>query len=67
MAKDEKTEPGLATIAVRAGQVRTAEGEHSEPIFTTSSFVFANAAQAAARFAETEATCSDFCAARVPR
>lgn len=55
MAKDEKTEPGLATIAVRAGQVRTAEGEHAEPIFTTSSFVFANAAQAAARFAETEA------------
>ncbi len=45
---------GLATLAVRAGQVRTAEGEHSEPIFTTSSFVFANAAQAAARFSEAE-------------
>jgi O-succinylhomoserine sulfhydrylase len=39
-----------ATLAVRAGQRRTAEGEHAEPIFTTSSFVFANAAQAAARF-----------------
>ncbi len=31
-------------------QVRTAEGEHSEPIFTTSSFVFSSAAEAAARF-----------------
>jgi O-succinylhomoserine sulfhydrylase len=40
---------------VRAGQKRTAEGEHAEPIFTTSSFVFRDAAQAAARFAETEA------------
>ena len=38
------------TLAVRAGQKRTAEGEHSEPIFTTSSYVFASAAEAAARF-----------------
>lgn len=43
----------LATAAVRAGQVRSPEGEHAEPIFTTSSFVFASAAEAAARFAET--------------
>jgi O-succinylhomoserine sulfhydrylase len=43
----------LATLAVRAGQVRTHEGEHSEPIFTTSSYVFGSAAEAAARFAET--------------
>jgi O-succinylhomoserine sulfhydrylase len=42
---------GFDTLAVRAGQMRTAEGEHSEPIFTTSSFVFASAAEAAARFA----------------
>jgi O-succinylhomoserine sulfhydrylase len=42
------------TRAVRAGQVRTEEGEHSEAIFPTSSFVFKNAAQAAARFAHTE-------------
>jgi len=34
--------------------VRTAEGEHSEPIFPTSSFVFNSAAQAAARFGGTE-------------
>ena len=40
----------LDTLAVRAGQRRTAEGEHSEAIFTTSSYVFANAAEAAARF-----------------
>jgi len=40
----------LETLAVRAGQIRTAEGEHSEPIFPTSSFVFPSAAEAAARF-----------------
>lgn len=40
----------LATAAVRAGQHRTHEGEHSEAIFSTSSFVFNNAAEAAARF-----------------
>lgn len=42
------------TLAVRAGQQRTHEGEHSEAIFPTSSFVFDNAAQAAARFAHKE-------------
>ncbi len=42
--------PGLATRAIRTGHVRTAEGEHCEPIFATSSFVFASAAEAAARF-----------------
>lgn len=40
----------LDTLAIRAGITRTAEGEHSEPIFTTSSYVFASAAEAAARF-----------------
>jgi O-succinylhomoserine sulfhydrylase len=43
-------ELGFASRAVRAGQTRTHEGEHAEPIFLTSSFVFANAAEAAARF-----------------
>lgn len=38
------------TQAVRAGQHRTSEGEHAEPIFPTSSYVFASAAEAAARF-----------------
>ncbi|HEY5740771.1 MAG TPA: PLP-dependent transferase, partial [Gammaproteobacteria bacterium] len=42
---------GFDTLAVRSGQLRTAELEHSEAIFATSSFVFENAAQAAARFA----------------
>ncbi|MGB5487809.1 MAG: O-succinylhomoserine sulfhydrylase [Lysobacterales bacterium] len=40
------------TLAIRAGQVRTAEGEHCEPVFTTSSYVFASAAEAAARFSD---------------
>ncbi len=40
----------FATQAVRAGQRRTQEQEHSEPIFPTSSFVFSSAAEAAARF-----------------
>lgn len=43
------------TQAVRAGHRRSAEGEQGEAIFTTSSFVFDSAAQAAARFAEDEA------------
>jgi O-succinylhomoserine sulfhydrylase len=38
------------TRAVRAGQHRTAEGEHAEAIFPTSSYVFGSAAEAAARF-----------------
>ncbi len=55
----DETEPGalqgahLDTLAVRAGIARTGEGEHSEPIFLTSSYVFDNAADAAARFAGT--------------
>jgi O-succinylhomoserine sulfhydrylase len=42
------------SLAVRAGQVRSSEGEHSEPMFLTSSFVFKSAAEAAARFGGTE-------------
>lgn len=45
---------GFDTLAVRSGQQRTAELEHSEAIFATSSFVFESAAQAAARFAGDE-------------
>ncbi len=52
MSHDDTFEDfGFDTRAVRAGQHRTAEGEHSEPIFPTSSYVFASAAAAAARFA----------------
>ena len=41
----------IETLAVRAGQYRTQENEHSEAIFPTSSYVFRSAAEAAARFA----------------
>ena len=41
---------GFDSLAVRAGHQRTNEGEHSEPIVLTSSFVFGSAAEAAARF-----------------
>ena len=41
---------GFDTRAVRYAQRRTIEHEHSEPIFMTSSFVFDNAAHAAAVF-----------------
>lgn len=51
---EDWSEFDLDTRAVRAGQHRSAEGEHAEAIFPTSSYVFASAAQAAARFAGTE-------------
>lgn len=56
---DKENKPGLsdfafATRAVREGQVRTHENEHSEPIFPTSSYVFSSAAEAAARFSGEE-------------
>lgn len=41
---------GLDTLAVRAGKRLTEEGEHSEALFLTSSYVFANAQEAADRF-----------------
>ena len=42
---------GFDTLAVRAGQHRSPEAEHSEAIYPTSSYVFRSAADAAARFA----------------
>ena len=50
MSDNEFDEYGFDTLAVRAGQVRTNECEQSEPIFTTVSYVFGSAAEAAARF-----------------
>ncbi len=44
----------LDTLAVRAGIDRSQFNEHSEALFLTSSFVFDNAAQAAARFSGAE-------------
>lgn len=51
---NDKVNYGFDTLAVRAGQQRTNEGEQSEPIFTTSSYVYHSAAQAAARFSGEE-------------
>jgi O-succinylhomoserine sulfhydrylase len=50
----QRSVPGFSTLAIRTGHDRTAEGEHSEAIFATSSYVFATAAEAAARFAGDE-------------
>lgn len=52
---DELKDAGFDTRAVRYAQDRTQEHEHSEPIFTTSSFVFDSAAHAAAVFSGEEA------------
>jgi O-succinylhomoserine sulfhydrylase len=43
------------TLAVRAGIERSQFNEHSEALYLTSSFIFDNAAQAAARFSNAEA------------
>ena len=43
--------PELSTLGVRAGTLRSEFQEHSEALYLTSSFVFKNAKQAAARFA----------------
>jgi O-succinylhomoserine sulfhydrylase len=52
---NSKSKPyGFDTLAIRTGHRRTQEREHGEPIFTTSSFVFDSAAQAAARFSGDE-------------
>ena len=44
----------LETLAIRTGHTRSFEGEHGEPIFLTSSFVYENAAEAAAKFSGQE-------------
>jgi len=51
---EQESHQGLATRAIRTGHHRTPEGEHAEPIFLTSSFVFGSAAEAAARFSGDE-------------
>jgi len=51
--QDERV-PGFDTLAVRAGIARSRFNEHSEALYLTSSFVFDNAAQAAARFSGEE-------------
>lgn len=54
MTEKNYDEFGFETRAVRTGHPLTGEGEHGEPIFPTSSFVFDSAEQAAARFAGDE-------------
>lgn len=55
MSKKIEQSRDFATRAVRAGTERSQFNEHSEALFLTSSFVFDNAAQAAARFSGAEA------------
>jgi O-succinylhomoserine sulfhydrylase len=50
MNEKDSNDYRLETKAVRAGQRRTHEDEHSQPIFATSSFVFKTAEEAALRF-----------------
>ncbi|BBB26379.1 O-succinylhomoserine sulfhydrylase [Amphritea japonica] len=40
----------FSTLAIRAGQQRSDEGEHNDAIYPTSSFVYSSAREAAARF-----------------
>ncbi|PHR96294.1 MAG: O-succinylhomoserine sulfhydrylase [Oceanobacter sp.] len=48
--QSDLTDAEFDTLAVRAGQMRSPEGEHGEAMFLTSSYVFASAAEAAATF-----------------
>jgi len=50
MSQQDDFDYQLDTLAIRTGHTRSFEGEHGEPIFLTSSFVYANAAEAAAKF-----------------
>ena len=50
----KKFENKFNTNAIREGIKRTPEGEHSEAMFLTSSFVFKNAKEAADRFKNSE-------------
>lgn len=54
MSQHDDIEYQLDTLAIRTGHIRSFEGEHSEPIFLTSSFVYENASEAAAKFSGAE-------------
>ena len=54
MSQQDDISYQLETLAIRTGHTRTFEGEHGEPIFLTSSFVYENAAEAAAKFSGQE-------------
>lgn len=55
MSEQEDYSLALDTLAIRTGHERTHEGEHGEPIFLTSSFVYKNAQEAANKFQGKEA------------
>ena len=55
MSRQDDIEYQPDTLAIRTGHTRSFEGEHAEPIYLTSSFVYANAAEAAAKFSGQEA------------
>ena len=50
MNQPDELDYQIDTLAIRTGHTRSFEGEHGEPIFLTSSFVYANAEEAAAKF-----------------
>jgi O-succinylhomoserine sulfhydrylase len=54
MSQQNDIEYQIDTLAIRTGHTRSFEGEHAEPIFLTSSFVYENAAEAAAKFSGQE-------------
>ena len=54
MSQQDDIEYQLDTLAIRTGHTRSFEGEHAEPIFLTSSFVYESAAEAAAKFSGQE-------------
>ncbi|MBJ9903246.1 O-succinylhomoserine sulfhydrylase [Acinetobacter bereziniae] len=54
MSQHDDIEYQLDTLAIRTGHTRSFEGEHGEPIFLTSSFVYENATEAAAKFSGAE-------------
>ncbi len=54
MSQQDDISYQLETLAIRTGHTRSFEGEHAEPIYLTSSFVYENAAEAAAKFSGQE-------------
>lgn len=50
MSNIDNSDWGFATLGIRAGHAPGPEGEHSVPIFATSSFIATSAAEAADRF-----------------
>ncbi|MBT6232539.1 MAG: O-succinylhomoserine sulfhydrylase, partial [Nitrosomonadales bacterium] len=49
MNKKKSLSTKFETNAVRAGTIRSSQGEHSESLYLTSSFIFESAEQAAKR------------------